>query len=224
MMNDEDRAFIAKYAPGIALCGGVGAEQWRPTGFEESIRSIQILDTLEYPAWGFTEQTHSWYFRSGWTSDLVPTASLVPDCEAFYDTFALIAAAGSQTKQIRLFTTTDCYRRPPSLLAQTMLTLDHITQGRVGVRIGTGEDKQFVPHGLERKAPQNGRLEEFIGIVKALMRTTEPLTLDGGFWPQRDALIALPSHHPDAPPPVILVGGGPVAMKIAGRVADGVGT
>lgn len=76
------------------------------------------------------------------------------------------------------------------------------------------------PHGLERVLPRNKRLEAFVRTVKALLRTTEPLTLDGEFWPQKDALIALPPYNPDIPPMVGIVGGGgPGAMKIAGRVA-----
>jgi phthiodiolone/phenolphthiodiolone dimycocerosates ketoreductase len=218
-LTQEDLDFIKTYEPDLPLCGGIGSEIWRPAGFEQSVRHVQILEKLGYPNWGFTEQTQSWTFRSMW--GLLPDSQYVPDYEAFYDTTCLIAAAGLQTSKIRLSLTTDCYRRPPSIMAQTLKTLDQITQGRVGLLVGTGENKQFVPHGLERTLPRLERLEEYVRIVKALLRTTDPVTIEGKFWPQKDALLACPIYNPEAPPPVIVVGGGPTTMRLVGRVADG---
>ena len=61
-------------------------------------------------------------------------------------------------------------------------------------------------------------------MVKTLLRARDPITVDGEFWPLKDALLALEPYNPDVPPPIGLLGGGPTAMKIAGRVADGLGT
>lgn len=217
-----DLEFIRAYAPRIAFVGGVGAEIWRPSGFADSIRHLQVFEKLGYPWWGFTEQTQSWTFRAVW--GLEPVSREVPEFEAFYDTTALIAAAGTQTEKIRFSLTTDCYRRPPSVMAQTLKTLDQITKGRVALFVGTGENKQFLPHGLERTLPRLERLEEYVRIVKALLRTTEPVTVQGKFWPQKDALLACPVYDADRPPPVMVVGGGPATMRLVGRVADGLGT
>ncbi|MGH3556218.1 MAG: LLM class flavin-dependent oxidoreductase [Mycobacterium sp.] len=200
----------------------MGAEIWRPAGFEQSVRHVQILEKLGYEDWGFTEQTQSWTFRSMW--GLMSDSKYVPDYEAFYDTTCLIAAVGMQTTRIRFTLTTDCYRRPPSVMAQTLKTLDQITKGRVGLLVGSGENKQFLPHGLERTLPRLERLEEYVRIVKALLRTTEPVTIEGKFWPQKNALLACPICNPEAPPRVIVVGGGPAMMRLVGRVADGLGS
>jgi phthiodiolone/phenolphthiodiolone dimycocerosates ketoreductase len=222
-VNEADREFVAKHATEIAFAGGLGQEIHRVAGFENALRGIQLREKLGYAAQGFTEQTQSWVFRSAWQM-MEAMKQEVPDYEAFYDTFSLIAAAGMVTERILLSSTTDCYRRPPSVIAQTLLTLDHITKGRVSVSVGTGENKQFIPHGLKRTLPRNERLEEYIRIVKALMRANDPVTIEGRFWPQKDALIALPSYREGIYPPVVLVGGGPAAMRIAGRVADGLGS
>ena len=218
----EDLAFIRAHAPDLPFVGGVGAEIWRPAGIEESLRHIQIMEKLGYTDWGFTEQTQSWTFRSVW--GLMPDSARVPEYEAFYDTTCLIAAAGMQTSKLRFSLITDCYRRPPSVMAQTLKTLDQITKGRVGLFVGTGENKQFVPHGLERALPRIERLEEFVRIVKALLRTSEPATIEGKFWPQTDALLGCPVYDIDAPPPVMVVGGGPATMRLVARVADGLST
>jgi phthiodiolone/phenolphthiodiolone dimycocerosates ketoreductase len=148
----------------------------------------------------------------------------VPDYEAYYDTFTLMAAAAQVTDRIGLATMTDCYRRPPVVLAQTLLTLDHLSKGRVALMLGTGENKQFEPYGLERTVPRYRRLEESIRSIKALVRAKDPIDLEGEFWPMKEALLALEPYDPDVPPQVYLLGGGPTAMKIAGRVADGLGT
>ncbi|MEB3070680.1 LLM class flavin-dependent oxidoreductase [[Mycobacterium] vasticus] len=218
-LTREDLDFIGAHEPDLPLCGGIGAEIWRPAGFEQSIRHLQIMEKLGYQNWGFTEQTQSWTFRSMW--GLLPDSEYVPDYEAFYDTTCLIAAAGMQTTKIRFSFTTDCYRRPPSVMAQTLKTLDQITRGRVDVLVGTGENKQFLPHGLERTLPRIKRLEEYVRIVKGLLRTSEPVTIPGEFWPQQDALLGCPVYNSDAPPSVIVVGGGPATMRLVGRVADG---
>ena len=90
----------------------------------------------------------------------------------------------SSTEKIFLSTIVDCYRRSPwILLTQELLTLDHGSHGQVMMAIGTGENKQFLPYGLERTEPRNAHLEEAIRIVKPHMRTTQPVTEpDNRFW------------------------------------------
>ena len=65
--------------------------------------------------------------------------------------------------------------------------------------LGTGENKQFLPYGLERTLPRYKRLEESIRNIKALLRTKDPISLDGEFWPMRDALLALEPVQPRDP-------------------------
>jgi phthiodiolone/phenolphthiodiolone dimycocerosates ketoreductase len=223
-MSEADLAFVREHAPGVAFIGGVGMEIHRRGGFDNSLRGIQVTEKLGYPVVSFSEQTQSWIFRSAWGPDVTPAASDVPDYEAYYDTFTLMAAAAVVTERVGIATMADCYRRPPVVLAQTLLTLDHLSKGRMTLMLGTGEDKQFEPYGLERTLPRYQRLEEAIRAVKALLTARDPISLDGEFWPLRDALLALEPYNPDRPPAIALLGGGPTAMKIAGRVADAVGT
>jgi phthiodiolone/phenolphthiodiolone dimycocerosates ketoreductase len=223
-MDDQGLAFVREHAPGVAFIGGVGLEIDRRAGLENSLRGIQVMEKLGYPLVAFSEQAQSWIFRAAWGADVSPAADEVPDYEAYFDTFTLLAAAATVTDRIGLATMTDCYRRPPIVLAQTLLTLDNLSKGRVVLMLGTGENKQFLPYGLERTVPRYRRLEEAIRSIKALMRTNDPVDLDGEFWPMKDALLALEPYNPDAPPLVYLLGGGPTAMKVAGRVADGLGT
>ena len=44
----------------------------------------------------------------------------------------------------------DVFRRSPNILAQQILSLDHLSKGRGIVCIGAGEMKQFKPYGIPR--------------------------------------------------------------------------
>ena len=206
----------------IPFAGTAGMEMHRPGGVRDAIRAARLYEQLGYVATGYSDQMQSWIFRSIWSPELIPTAAQVPDYEACYNTIPLLAAVASHTEKILLSTIVDCYRRSPSILAQELLTLDHISHGRVMIAIGTGENKQFLPYGLERTEPRNAHLEEAIRIIKTLMCTTQPVTEpDNRFWKLDEALVALPPYNPEHPPLVLLAGGGPRPMRIAGRVADG---
>jgi phthiodiolone/phenolphthiodiolone dimycocerosates ketoreductase len=222
-ITDEDRTFIADHTD-VAFVGGVGMEIHRTGGFENALTGIQLMEKLGYPLVAFSEQTQSWIFRSAWGADVTAAAREVPDYEAYYDTVTLMAAGAAVTERVGLASMIDCYRRPPVVVAQSLLTLDHLSKGRVSLMLGTGENKQFEPYGLERTLPRYKRLEEAIRVIKALLTARDPISMDGEFWPLRDALLALEPYNPDRPPAVALLGGGPTAMKIAGRVADGLGT
>jgi len=209
----------------IPMLGVFGHEVWKPGGIGTAIRAVQFLEELGYAGVALSDQLQSWMFRSLWTPDLVPAASAVPEHEAFYDTMVLTGALASHTERIRFAPIVDCFRRPPSLLAQSLLTLDQISGGRVSISVGSGENKQFVPYGLERTEPKNSHLEEALRIIRALVRSAEPVSMpDNKFWVLDDALVALEPAQPKNPPAVMMVGGGARAMRIAARAADGFGT
>ena len=209
----------------IPFAGTAGMEMHRPGGVRDAIRAARLYEQLGYVATGYSDQMQSWIFRSIWSPELIPTAAQVPDYEACYNTIPLLAAVASHTEKILLSTIVDCYRRSPSILAQELLTLDHISHGRVMIAIGTGENKQFLPYGLERTEPRNAHLEEAIRIIKTLMSTTQPVTEpDNRFWKLDEALVALPPYNPEHPPLVLLAGGGPrprTAYRKGGAIPKG---
>lgn len=212
-----DQPFAAPWFFGTA-----GIEQVSgPDAIANSVRAAQAMEALGYSAIGLTDQTQSWIFRSLWSPDLIPSAAIYPDHEAFFDTIPLMAALAMGTERIRMGATIDAYRRPPGLLAQTLNTLDHISKGRVSVSLGTGENKQFLPYGLERTEPRNARLEEMVASLKALMRSPDPVTRESKYHPLEDALIGLQPYDPEHPMSILVSGGGPRVMKLVARVADG---
>jgi len=209
----------------IPMLGVFGHEVFKPGGIDTAIRAVQLLEELGYAGLGLSDQLQSWCFQSVWRPDLVPAASSVPDHEAFYDTMVLTAALASHTERLRFTPIVDCFRRPPALLAQSLLTLDQISHGRVSISVGSGENKQFVPYGLERTEPKNSHLEEAIRTIRSLLRSSTPVSMpDNKLWKLDEALVGLEPAEPARPPAVMMVGGGARAMRIAARVADGFGT
>ena len=72
-----------------------------------------------------------------WTPDITDVATLLPTFNAFMDTGPIIAAAATQTSTIKFhYGVIDAVRRPPSVIAQSVLTLDHATKGQGSAAAG----------------------------------------------------------------------------------------
>jgi phthiodiolone/phenolphthiodiolone dimycocerosates ketoreductase len=114
---------------------------------------------------------------------------------------------------------TDPIRRHPAVLAQTFLTLDHVTGGRAILGIGVGEAENVVPFGLpyERTA---SRLIEAVEVIRLLWGTSEPISFEGDHFRLRSAILgAMP--YGETPPPIWMAAHRPRVLEAAGRLADG---
>src|SRR5436190_12966105 len=139
--------------------------------------------------------------------------------------FAALAAAAERTTRLRLGTmvlTNDL--RHPALVAQEAATIDWLSGGRFELGVGAGwQSEEYsalgVPFG--RPGARITRLEESLAILDRLLRG-EQVTSAG----QRYQLdhVELPVHAVQRPrPPLLIAGGGPRMLRLAGRVADIVG-
>jgi hypothetical protein len=103
-----------------------------------------------------------------WTPDITDVATLLPTFNAFMDTGPIIAAAATQTSTIKFhYGVIDAVRRPPSVIAQSLLTLDHATKGRVRLLLANGENKQMKPYGIARKGA-NEKLSDSLRMVTSV--------------------------------------------------------
>src|SRR5699024_5328548 len=117
------------------------------------------------------------------------------------DPFPAVAAAGAATERIRFGVgVTDLVRRHPAALAQTALTLDHLTGGRFILGVGTGEAINIAPFGLENPRPM-GRVEEGLRVTRLPFSPAAPVDFDGEHFTLRAASLGLRPAG-DAPPPV----------------------
>ena len=161
-----------------------------------------------------------WFPSSIWTPELVPQAVGQSNPHVWFDPFAVIAAATGVTNTIRLGVgVTDLVRRHPAVLAQTALTLDHLSGGRFLLGVGSGESLNLEPVGLENSRPL-ARLTEGLAVIRALFDAPEAIDFDGEFTTLRGMTLGLRPHG-TSPPPVWVAAHRPKGLALAGRTADG---
>jgi phthiodiolone/phenolphthiodiolone dimycocerosates ketoreductase len=161
-----------------------------------------------------------WVPDSVWTEDWTELARYQPNPHEYFDPLMMMGAAGAATERIKVgVCVTDTIRRHPAMLAQAMLTADHLSGGRAILGLGSGERMNVQPYGMEWHKPV-GRLEEAIRVMRLLWSTDKPVDFDGEFFQLRDAVLGL-SPLEDRTPQVWLAAHGPRMLRITGRLADG---
>lgn len=162
-----------------------------------------------------------WFPLSIWTPDLVPQAAGgQSNPHVWFDPFPVIAAASTATSDIRLGVgVTDLVRRHPAAIAQTALTLDHLTGGRFILGVGSGERLNLDPIGLDNERPL-ARLAEGLAVIRLLFDTPEPVDFDGEFFTLRDMSLGLRPAG-DAPPPIWVAAHRSRGLALVGQTADG---
>jgi phthiodiolone/phenolphthiodiolone dimycocerosates ketoreductase len=156
-----------------------------------------------------------------WTPDNVPAAKVVHSMDALFDPVPILTLAAAKCRGMLVGTSvTEPIRRHPMSLAQTFVTLDHISKGRAVLGIGNGLRENTEPYGLpcDRRV---GRLGEALEIIRLLWGSEgRPVDFDGRFWTLRDAVFDLPLYK--GRPPRLFVGAHfPRMLEMCGRYADG---
>jgi phthiodiolone/phenolphthiodiolone dimycocerosates ketoreductase len=113
----------------------------------------------------------------------------------------------------------DTVRRHPAMLAQTALTLDHLSKGRFILGLGSGELENTVPYGFDFAKPV-GRLEESIKVIKLLWQSDRPVDFHGEFYRLEHARMDTELYDGKCPP-IWMGAAGPRMLGICGREADG---
>ncbi|MEO6026554.1 MAG: LLM class flavin-dependent oxidoreductase, partial [Candidatus Binatia bacterium] len=115
---------------------------------------------------------------------------------------------------------TESIRRHPMSLAQSFVTLDHISRGRAILGIGNGIRENTEPYGLPYK-DNVARLEEALTIIRLLWGSKGvPVDYDGRFWRLRDAVFRLPLYR-GRPPRLFVAAHYPRMLALTGRFGDG---
>jgi F420-dependent oxidoreductase-like protein len=139
------------------------------------------------------------------------------------DAWATLAALAARTSRIRLGTlVSPATFRHPSVLAKNVVTVDHVSDGRVELGLGAGwHEGEHRAYGFEMPptAVRMARLAEQLEIVKRSW--TEAAFSFAGEHYQVEDLRALPKPV-QRPHPTLLVGGaaGPKSVALAARFAD----
>ncbi len=138
------------------------------------------------------------------------------------NSIAWLGAAAQATERVTLATSvlTPTLRYHPSIVAQAFATLGCLAPGRVVLGVGTGEAMNETPAtaaewpgGKERRL----RLAESIALIRQLWNE-ERVTFEGNYYNTDCATIY---DRPEQQVPIYVAASGPLAAKLAGRVADG---
>ena len=130
-----------------------------------------------------------------WRPEITSAARLVPSLDALLDPLPVLAVTATRIRRVDLGTSvTESIRRHPMSLAQSFVTLDHISKGRAILGIGNGIRENTEPYGLSY-ADNVSRFEEALTIIRLLWGSGgAPIDYDGRFWRFRDAVFGLPLY------------------------------
>ena len=157
-------------------------------------------------------------FNSIWYHDHL----MIPSDAPVLESFSLLTALAERTNRCVIGqSVVDTSRRHPATIAHSALTLNHISNGRAFVGLGTGEAMNLTPLELSMEKPLR-RLRESLHVVKGIFsaKKESPFSFSGEIFSVKDIFLKVDDKI--TPPPPIYVGaGGPKTREITGELADG---
>jgi phthiodiolone/phenolphthiodiolone dimycocerosates ketoreductase len=158
---------------------------------------------------------------SVWTPEVTAAAKAVHSPDGLFDPLQILAITASRIRGVDLGTlVTEPLRRHPMAIAQSFVTLDHISRGHAVLGIGNGERENTEPYGLPWDH-QVSRLDEALRIIRMLWESRgQPVTFDGKYWRLRDAIFNLPLYNGKSPR-VWIASHAPRMLDLTGRHGDG---
>jgi phthiodiolone/phenolphthiodiolone dimycocerosates ketoreductase len=178
------------------------------------------LDSGRYHSIWLPDHMVSFWPDALWTPEFTDLATVSPSPHRHLDGMAVAAAAAVLTKNVPLATSVvDTVRRHPALLAQSALTIDHLSAGRFILGLGSGEHENIAPYGFDFARPVS-RFEEALQVIRLLWESNGPVDFTGRFYRLEHARLDTESHEGRFPP-IWIGASGPRMLDIVGRYADG---
>ncbi len=181
---------------------------------------LPALDSGRYHSIWLPDHMVSFWPESIWTPEFTDLAITSPSPHRHLDGLAVAAAAAVLTEKTPLATSVvDTVRRHPSLLAQTALTIDHLSKGRFILGLGSGETENTVPYGFDFAKPV-ARFEESLKVIRLLWESDGPVDFEGKFYHLHHARLDTEPYN-GCFPRIWIGAAGPRMLDITGRYADG---
>ena len=155
---------------------------------------------------GFHAVAVSEHYSHGWAMDALTAMN-----------FAL--ASTTRLHAIPLVLNNDLHH--PAILAKAIATADVLSGGRAAVGIGAGwlvDDYHALGASYDTAATRVDRLTEALQVITMFFAGL-PVTFAGRHY-RLDGLEALPRSVQDPRPPILVGGGGPRMLALAGSLAD----
>jgi probable F420-dependent oxidoreductase len=139
-----------------------------------------------------------------------------------YDSILLAAAATQATRTIRIGHVVLCNLfRHPAVTAQALMSLDHLSGGRLLAGLGAGwmeTEFRMTGIGFPDIGTRLRMLDESLTCIRSLW-TQERTTFEGEFYRLKDAILwPKPIQQPH--PPIIIGGSGRGALRLIAKHAD----
>jgi len=161
-------------------------------------------------------------FEGAWVFDHFTALYADPDGPCL-EGWTLLAALGAATERIRLGTlVTGMTHRHPSLLATEVVTVDHVSGGRVECAVGAAwnvDEHRELGFGFPSVLERAERLEEGVEVLRLLM-SGERVSFEGRYFGLRNALYQPAPVQRPHPPIWIGASGRELMLPVVGRQAD----
>ncbi len=181
---------------------------------------LEFYDSGRYHSVWLPDHMVSFWPDSIWSPEFTDLATVSPSPHRHVDGLAVASAAAVLTKHVTLATSVvDTVRRHPSLLAQTALTIDHLSGGRFVLGLGSGETENTVPYGFDFSRPVS-RFEESLKVIRLLWESEGPVDFGGQFYQLEHARLDTEPYQGRFPR-IWIGASGPRMLNITGRYADG---
>lgn len=151
--------------------------------------------------------------HNGFESLLTPTGAW---CEDALLTSALLA---DSSERIKFLVALRPGLMSPTLAAQMATTFQWQTHGRLLLNVVTGGEsaEQRAYGDFLDKEGRYARADEFLGVVRDLWSSSEPVTVRGEHLAVENAVLG---RRPDPAPPIFFGGSSPAGIRVAARHAD----
>src|ERR1700753_1260999 len=181
---------------------------------------LDELDSDRYHSVWLPDHMVSFWPDSIWTPEFTDLATTSPSPHRHLDALAMAGAVSVLTRNVPIATSVvDTVRRHPAMLAQTALTLDHLSKGRFILGVGSGETENTVPYGFDFAKPVS-RFEEALTVIKLLWESDGFVDFEGQFFQLHHGRMD-PELYDGKCPPIWIGASGPRMLEITGRFADG---
>lgn len=193
-------------------------------GTQPPLRRIGVLLRVARMA-GFdvawtVDHFQGWFPQEIWDKDLTFLADPEGTPHAYFDYQALLGYLGPRAKRLQVgVAVTEAVRRHPILLAQTAMTVAHMTKRPPILGVGAGEAENITPYGLPFARPV-ARLEEALQIIRLAFASRGPFDFAGEFYDLSGAVMDLQAPK-GRTPQIWLAAHGPRTLRLTGRYADG---
>jgi phthiodiolone/phenolphthiodiolone dimycocerosates ketoreductase len=184
------------------------------------LSGLAAIDDGRYHSIWMPDHLVSFWPDSIWTPEFTDLAEVSPSPHRYLDAVTLAGAVATGTTRTRIATSVlDTVRRHPVMLAQSALTLSHLSGGRFILGLGAGERENLAPYGFEDRAKVS-RFAEAVALIRQLWSSEGPIDREGQFFQLHHARLDAELHR-SGPPPIWIGANGPRMLRLVGELGDG---